>query len=85
TQIFPGKDTRKRMIDRGVTSVEGTVGLCVAATGSVKEAKMMESTGYGDYDKELLAAVRGWTYPPTPADDTSAPVCSEVEFTYTLE
>jgi len=84
TQILPSKETKSRMAGDGVSSATGMVRLCIATTGGVTEVQMTESTGYADYDKELLAAVRGWRYPPYTVDATSEPVCSTVEFNYTL-
>jgi protein TonB len=70
------------MIQAGVSSVTGTVRLCVDATGSVTESTLTRSTGYDDYDKELVAAVRGWRYQPYVSNGLAFPVCSTATFAY---
>ncbi|HEX3759039.1 MAG TPA: TonB family protein [Kofleriaceae bacterium] len=82
TDVEPSNHARSTMIQAGVISVMGTVRLCVDAAGSVTESTLTKSTGYDDYDKELVAAVRGWRYQPYVANGLAFPVCSTATFVY---
>jgi TonB family protein len=82
TDVEPSNHTRSTMIQAGVISVMGTVRLCVDAAGSVTESTLTKSTGYDDYDKELVTAVRGWRYQPYVANGLAFPVCSTATFVY---
>jgi TonB family protein len=70
------------MIRDGVSSVKGTVRLCVNLTGSVTDAMLTEATGYGEYDRKLIAAVRDWRFRPYVVNGQTFAVCSTAEFMY---
>jgi TonB family protein len=70
------------MIRNGVSSVKGTVRLCVDTAGSVTESMLTEETGYDEYDKKLVAAVRNWRFRPYVIDGKAYAVCSTAEFVY---
>jgi TonB family protein len=82
TDVHPGKQTRAAMIHAGVSSVKGTVRLCADTAGAVTESTLTESTGYDDYDRKLVAAVRDWRFRPYVVNGTAFSVCSTAEFVY---
>jgi len=82
TDIQPSKQTRSTMIRNGVSSVKGTVRLCVDTAGSVTESMLTEATGYDEYDKKLVAAVRDWRFRPYVVSGQAYAVCSTAEFVY---
>jgi cysteine-rich repeat protein len=82
TDVHPSKQTRSAMIRDGVSSVKGTVRLCVDAIGGVTETLLTEPTGYSEYDKKLIAAVRGWRFRPYVVNGQTFAVCSTAEFVY---
>jgi TonB family protein len=80
--VQPGKQTRAAMLQAGVSSVKGTVRLCVDTAGAVTELMLTESTGYDEYDRKLLSAVRSWRFRPYAVNGTTFAVCSTAEFVY---
>lgn len=82
TDVQPSNQTRSTMIRNGVSGVKGTVRLCVDTTGSVTESKLTEATGYDEYDKKLVAAVRNWRFRPYVIGGQVFAVCSTAEFVY---
>jgi TonB family protein len=87
TQVVPSQDTwnlMKRDRGNGGSLVKASVQLCIASTGRVAEARMLRSTGYVEYDQELLAAIRTWRYQPYTLDGNSK-VCTLVTFKYMVE
>jgi TonB family protein len=84
TQLHPSAVTQNQMAREDRRRVEGTVNLCVGASGDVTSTTLRASTGYPDYDRSLLAAVRDWRYRPYTVNGTAVPVCSVVKFIYTI-
>jgi TonB family protein len=82
TDVHPSKETRSAMIKDGVSSVRGTVRLCVSTAGNVTETRLTEATGYGEYDKKLVTAVRDWQFRPYVVNGQTFAVCSTSEFVY---
>lgn len=80
--VHPSKETRGAMLRDGVSSVRGVVRLCVDTAGTVTASTITEATGYPDYDRKLVAAVREWRYRPFLLDGVPVSVCSTVEFIY---
>ena len=82
TDVHPSKETRSAMIRNGVSSVKGTVHLCVDRVGAVTDTKLTEATGYDEYDRKLITAVRGWRFRPYVVNGQTFEVCSTAEFVY---
>jgi len=82
TDVHPSKDTRSTMIRDGVSSVKGTVRLCVDTVGAVTQTTLTDATGYDEYDRKLIAAVRGWRFRPYVVNGQTFAVCSTAEFVY---
>lgn len=84
TQVHPSTSTQSMMMRARDTLVRGSLMVCIAIDGSVAAATLQRSTGYGDYDKALASAVRGWRYQPYRMNGTAVPACSTVTFEYSI-
>jgi TonB family protein len=62
--------------------LKGTVRLCVDRVGAVTSTELTEATGYDEYDRKLIAAVRGWRFRPFVLNGQTFAVCSTNEFVY---
>ena len=82
TDVHPSRETQSAMIRDGVSSVTSTVHLCVDTVGVVTETKLTAATGYDEYDKKLIAAVRGWRFRPFVINGQTFEVCSTAAFVY---
>jgi TonB family protein len=84
TQPRPSTGTQQMMIRDNTSQVSGQVTLCVGTDGSVASVVTRSSTKYPEYDQAILAAVRTWRYEPYKVNGTPTPVCSVVNFVYTM-
>ena len=66
------KDGNSRLI--------GSIKLCVNRQGKVEQVTLLESTGYPDYDREIMDGVRAWAYRPR-----SNEVCTAVTFIFSTD
>jgi TonB family protein len=82
TQIMPPDRVREHMATAGVVRLQGIVRICLDADGRVQSTRMLRTTGHGDYDGKLLAAVATWRYRPYSVDGRAMPVCGTVRFVY---
>jgi len=75
--ILPDAATRARMVKDGKDRLIGSIKMCVNTQGKVVEVTPLKSSGYPDYDRELVDGMRAWAYRPR-SDD----VCTAVTFVY---
>jgi TonB family protein len=78
--IAPDPATRDKMAKDGKDRVVASIKLCVNRQGTVDRVTLLKSSGYPDYDHELVAGVRAWAYRPR-----SDEVCTAVTFVFTME
>jgi hypothetical protein len=64
--------------------VVGKFRLCLDDTGAVVSVLPMKSTGYANYDRELMAGMATWRYSPFEIEGTPTSVCTQVMFIYSL-
>jgi cysteine-rich repeat protein len=80
-----GKATKEAMQQNGVTTLRGTVKLCVNTSGLVADSMLVERSGYAEYDSKLLSLVHEWRFRPYLLDGAPVPVCSTQEFVYVAQ
>ncbi len=85
TQIHPSNPTKNRMLRDGNPQVSGIVKVCISKVGTISDVSLIRSTKYGDFDQQLLGAVRGWRYRPHTIDGEAVPVCAMVSFVYSIK
>lgn len=81
--ISPDDRTKTAIAKARVSRLVGKFRLCVAESGRVESVLPLRSTGFADYDRRLLGAMRQWAYSPYMIDDKAVPVCTSVTFIYT--
>ena len=81
-QIHPPMSVRQQMVRDGVDTVRGIIKMCLDSEGQVTSLKVVQSTGYDDYDRELLGEMKRWQYQPYRLDGEPVPVCTPIDFTY---
>ena len=85
-QIHPSEEVRQQMVLRHQSRIFGAVKMCIWRDGSVISLKLLRSTGYAEYDAQLVSGMRGWRYRPyTQADGTAVTACTAVVFIYKLD
>lgn len=85
TQIHPSNPTKNRMLRDGNPQVSGIVKVCISKVGTISDVSLIRSTKYGEFDQQLLGAVRGWRYRPHTIDGEAVPVCAMVSFVYSIK
>ncbi|MBK9031577.1 MAG: energy transducer TonB [Myxococcales bacterium] len=75
-RIYPPDRVRVEMVHGDRDQLRGTFKLCVSATGVVDSVRVMQSTGYDDYDGALVAAMQAWRYRPYKVNGVPAPMCT---------
>ena len=80
--ITPDDATKSAIHEARVSRIQGSFRFCLDETGKVESVLPMRSTGYADYDRKIIGAIRRWRYAPYKVDDQPVPVCSAVTFIY---
>lgn len=80
-EIRPDSSTAAAIHKRGQRLL-GMFRVCLDDTGVVTSVLPARSTGFANYDRELMAGMKQWRYSPFEIDGTPAPVCTEVLFIY---
>jgi len=75
-KIYPPDSVRVAMMHAGEDKLQGTVKLCVSATGAIDSVKLLKSTGYGAYDAELMREMQAWSYRPYRVSGKALPMCT---------
>ena len=60
----------------------GSFRVCLDESGHVESVLPTTSTGYANYDRELMSTMQGWVYSPYTIDGVAVPVCTHVTFFY---
>ena len=77
--VVPSVKVRAQMVKRGQTTIRAVVEHCVRLDGELVGATLLESSGYRDWDRALLQAVRRWRFAPL-APGTEEPICKPATF-----
>jgi hypothetical protein len=84
TQIQPSDDIKVMMQREGKSSLHVTFKVCLDAAGAVTQTARLGSTGYGEYDDQLAAAIATWRYRPYSVNGHAIAVCGPVTFNFHL-
>ncbi len=80
--IVPDDVTKTEIQRSGKTRLVVPAKICLNASGTVKSANVLKSSGFPSYDKKIEREMRAWKYKPFMVNGTAAPVCSAVTFVY---
>ena len=81
-KILPDNGTRQAMRHVGATRVTGRFQLCAAADGAVTRVTMTSSSGYPDYDQQIIKALRAWQFKPITIEGRATAVCTSIAIAY---
>jgi TonB family protein len=85
TQIHPSDVVKTSMLHEGHARSVSVFKTCVGANGQVASVSMLKSSGYAEYDQQLVAALRDWQYKPYEIGGVAVPVCGIVTFQYEIK
>ncbi|MGE0404113.1 MAG: energy transducer TonB [Kofleriaceae bacterium] len=80
--IVPDDETKTEMMRAHKDKVIGTFKVCLDSAGTIREVRMLKSTGFSPYDEKIMSGIRAWKYKPYIADGKAVPVCTAVTFIY---
>lgn len=81
-QIHPPMDVRQQMVRDGADRIRGVIKMCLDTEGQVTSLKVIKSTGYSNYDRELKREMKRWKYQPYRMNGSPVPVCTPIDFIY---
>lgn len=84
TRIMPSRPVLSDMGRNQQTRLRGIFRPCMDKAGRVTEVRVMRSTGYGEYDDDVVAGVKKWLHSPYRVDNKAVHVCWQLEYAYTL-
>lgn len=80
--LFPDDQTKAAISKRDIGRVVGTFRICLDEKGAPESILPLRSTGFANYDRELLAGMQQWRYEPYAIDGVPMAVCTAVTFIY---
>jgi hypothetical protein len=80
--ILPDDHTKTAIEKKHIHQVVGSFKICLDESGAPESILPIRSTGFANYDRELLAGMREWRYEPYVLDGVPTPVCTGVVFIY---
>jgi TonB family protein len=75
---------RLAMVRADEAQLLASIKMCLARDGRVRDLTVLRSSGYPEYDAELLRQMRRWRYEPYQVSGEPVPVCTAVTFIYRL-
>jgi protein TonB len=81
-EIKPSKPVQNLMYKAGQKRTITTIKMCLSAGGAVDSVRVLKSSGFDEYDREILAGMRQWRYRPFRVNDRPVPVCTSVTFIF---
>jgi TonB family protein len=67
-----------------IDKLVGTFKICVDESGSIEQVVLLRTTGFADYDRNIIAAIHAWRYKPYIVDGQAHPVCTAVTFIFSM-
>lgn len=80
--IVPDDGTKTAISKKRLDRVVGSFRICLDENGAPESILPLRSTGFANYDRELLAGMQHWRYEPYTIDGVPVPVCTGVTFIY---
>ncbi|HET9991704.1 MAG TPA: energy transducer TonB [Kofleriaceae bacterium] len=80
--LVPDEHTKTAIQKSNVGRVIGSFRLCLDEHGVPETVLPTRSTGFANYDRELLAGMQQWRYEPYAEKGVAIPVCTAVTFIY---
>jgi hypothetical protein len=80
--ILPDDHIKTAIERKHLHQVVGSFKICLDEHGAPESILPIRSTGFADYDRELLAGMHEWRYEPYVLDGVPTPVCTGVVFIY---
>jgi hypothetical protein len=80
--VLPDTDIKIAMRQKGLKQIVGSFRICLDENGLPGSILPIRSTGFANYDRELLAAMHEWRYEPYAIDGVPMSVCTGVTFIY---
>ena len=80
--IVPDDHTKTAIQKKGGGRIVGSFRICLDENGAPESILPLRSTGFANYDRELLAGMQQWRYEPYAIDGVPTPVCTAVTFVY---
>jgi len=84
-KIAPSDPVRVAMVQAGQDTLSATIRICVDRTGKVRDLHVLKSSGYGEYDRDLVRAMRAWRYRPYTIDGKAVPACTAIFFRFHMQ
>jgi periplasmic protein TonB len=84
-RIVPPEPVRLAMRRADQSQVVAVIKMCLASDGRVRSLEAISSSGYPQYDAEILREMRAWRYRPYEVDGAPVPVCTAVTFVFRLQ
>lgn len=81
--IMPDDQTRIAMTKTGFRRLQGTVKMCLDATGHVDRVVLLKSSGVESYDLKIVRRVKEFMYEPYVQNGSPVAVCTALTFIYT--
>ena len=80
--LRPDDHTKAAIQKNGGGRVVGRFRICLDENGAPESILPLRSTGYANYDRELIAGMQQWRYEPYVLDGVPMAVCTGVTFIY---
>jgi TonB family protein len=81
--LIPDDATKDDIMRSGRHTVTAAYKLCIDERGRVESIHRIKSSGYLDYDREIVEGMRAWAYRPLVVAGKPIPVCTSFTFIYT--
>jgi TonB family protein len=80
--VMPSAPVRVTMQRLGRSRLDAVVLMCLSSSGLVDILRIVESSEFASYDRQLLETMRTWRYSPYVLDGTAKRVCTRITFVY---
>lgn len=82
TQIRPSERVKKEMVLSKLDKLAPVVEMCLDENGEVKSLELLRTSGFREYDEQILGAMSHWKYEPHVVAGEPRPICTHIRFVY---